>query len=78
MKQFWWRLWFILALTAAAIAVNLIPKYTLKTGLDLQGGTHLLLQADMDNIDPNDRATALESVKQVISRRVDLYGVSEP
>ncbi|MBU1322846.1 protein translocase subunit SecD, partial [Patescibacteria group bacterium] len=45
---------------------------------DLQGGTHLLLQADMDNIDPNDRATALESVKQVISRRVDLYGVSEP
>lgn len=78
MKQFRWRLWFILALTAAAIAVNLIPKYTLKTGLDLQGGTHLLLQADMDNIDPNDRATALESVKQVISRRVDLYGVSEP
>lgn len=78
MKQFWWRLWFILALTAAAIAVNLIPKYTLKTGLDLQGGTHLLLQADMDNIDPADRNTALESVKQVISRRVDLYGVSEP
>ena len=78
MKQFRWRLWFILALTAAAIAVNLIPKYTLKTGLDLQGGTHLLLQADMDNIDPADRNTALESVKQVISRRVDLYGVSEP
>ncbi len=78
MKQFWWRLWFILALTASAIAVNLIPKYTLKTGLDLQGGTHLLLQADMANIDPKDRNTALESVKQVISRRVDLYGVSEP
>jgi preprotein translocase subunit SecD len=78
MKQFWWRFLFILVLTAAAIAVNLIPRYSLKTGLDLQGGTHLLLRADMANIDPNDRDTALESVKQVISRRVDLYGVSEP
>jgi len=78
MKKLWWRLWFILALTAVAIAVNLIPQYPLKTGLDLQGGTHLLLQADMGNIDPNDRTTALESVKQVITRRVDLYGVSEP
>jgi len=78
MKQFWRRFLFILVLTASAIAVNLIPKYTLKTGLDLQGGTHLLLQADMASIDPNDRETALESVKQVISRRVDLYGVSEP
>ena len=73
-----WRFLFILVLTAAAAAVNLIPQYSLKTGLDLQGGTHLLLQADMANIDPADRNTALESVKQVISRRVDLYGVSEP
>jgi len=78
MKQFWWRFLFILVLTASAIVINLIPQYSLKTGLDLQGGTHLLLQADMANIDPADRATALESVKQVISRRVDLYGVSEP
>lgn len=78
MKQFWWRFIFILVLTAAAIAVDLLPKFPLKTGLDLQGGTHLLLQADMANIDPSDRATALESVKQVIGRRVDLYGVSEP
>jgi len=50
----------------------------LKTGLDLQGGTHLVLEADMTQIDPADRLDALESVQQVISRRVDLYGVSEP
>lgn len=78
MKHLLWRLLFILALTVIAIVIDLLPKYPLKTGLDLQGGTHLLLQADMANIDPNDRDTALESVKQVISRRVDLYGVSEP
>ncbi|MDZ7586166.1 MAG: protein translocase subunit SecD [Patescibacteria group bacterium] len=77
MKQFRWRFLFILVLTVVAITVDLLPQYPLKTGLDLQGGTHLLLQADMASIDSNDRKTALESIKQVISRRVDLYGVSE-
>lgn len=103
MKQFWWRLWFILALTFIAIIIDLPqslpikfklfnlqvdtvlhrPQFkardlNLKTGLDLQGGTLLLLQANMEGIDMNDRDNALESVQQVISRRVDLYGVSEP
>lgn len=78
MKQSWWRLLFILALTIGAVIIDLLPQYPLKTGLDLQGGTHLLLQADMASIDPSDRQSALESVKQVIGRRVDLYGVSEP
>lgn len=77
-KSLLWRLLAILALTLMALAIDLLPKYPLKTGLDLQGGTHLVLSADMNNIDPADRPTALESVKQVISRRVDLYGVSEP
>ncbi len=47
-------------------------------GLDLQGGTHLVLEANMDRIPPGDRATALEAVRQVIDRRVNFYGVSEP
>ncbi len=49
-----------------------------KLGLDLQGGTHLVLQAEMENIAEEDRKTALEATRNVISRRVDLFGVSEP
>lgn len=51
---------------------------SLKTGLDLQGGTHLVLNTDMSQINTQDRDDALTSVKQIISQRVDLYGVTEP
>lgn len=50
----------------------------IKKGLDLQGGTHLVLEADMKDVNKEDRATALESAKNIILRRVDLYGVTEP
>lgn len=49
----------------------------LKQGLDLQGGTEVILRADMSGIAELDKADALQSAKQVIERRVDLYGVSE-
>lgn len=78
MTQLNWRFLFILVLTGACLFLDLSPKFPLKTGLDLQGGTHLILQTDMSKLDAKDRNDALESVKQVISRRVDLYGVSEP
>lgn len=47
-------------------------------GLDLSGGTHLALEADMKDIPEDDKENALESAKQVIERRVNLFGVSEP
>ncbi len=52
--------------------------FPLKQGLDLQGGAHVVLQADMSSIAQEDKTQALESAKTVISRRVDLFGVSEP
>ncbi len=53
-------------------------KFELKKGLDLQGGTHLVLEADMTETDQADQPDALNSVKEIITRRIDLYGVSEP
>lgn len=47
-------------------------------GLDIAGGTRVLLEVDMQNIDPQDYQTALNSAREVIARRVDLFGVSEP
>lgn len=49
----------------------------LKMGLDIQGGTRVTLDADMSAIPQVDRQTAFTSAKEVISRRVDLFGVSE-
>ena len=49
----------------------------IREGLDLQGGTEVVLQADMSKVGLTDRQDALDSAQQVISRRVDLYGVSE-
>jgi preprotein translocase subunit SecD len=50
----------------------------LKEGLDIQGGMQLVLQADMSKIAPDDRENALAASKDIIQRRVDLFGVSEP
>lgn len=49
----------------------------LKMGLDIRGGTRVVLQADMTTIATERRDEALESAREVLARRVDLYGVSE-
>lgn len=49
-----------------------------KLGLDLQGGVHLVYEAEMDAIAQDERAAALEGVRDVIERRVNAFGVSEP
>lgn len=53
-------------------------KLDLKEGLDLAGGTRLVLVANMAKVNPADRDQALQSLKGIIERRVNLYGVSEP
>lgn len=58
--------------------ISFTRDLTLKQGLDLQGGAEIVLEADMENVEANDRITALESAKEVINRRIDLFGVSEP
>lgn len=52
--------------------------FPLKQGLDIQGGMQVLLQADMTKIAEADRVEALDSAREVIARRVDLFGISEP
>lgn len=50
----------------------------IRQGLDLQGGTQVTLEADMSNIAESDRQDALDAAREVIARRVDAYGISEP
>ena len=61
--------------------VVILPKVKeipFSLGLDLQGGTHLVYKADVSKIAEADRTGAMESVRDVVERRVNAFGVSEP
>lgn len=47
-------------------------------GLDLQGGTSLEYEADLSRIAPSEHRDAMAGVRDVIERRVNTLGVSEP
>jgi preprotein translocase subunit SecD len=49
-----------------------------KLGLDLNGGTHLEYRADISGISPSEVKDSMNSLREVIERRVNLFGVSEP
>jgi preprotein translocase subunit SecD len=53
-------------------------NFDLQLGLDLAGGSHLVFEADTAKIDSGNAKNALESLRNVIERRVNLFGVSEP
>ncbi len=53
-----------------------VLKYRL--GLDLQGGTQLFYQADLSGISSDKYADSMAGVRDVIERRVNLFGVTEP
>jgi protein-export membrane protein SecD len=58
-----------------------IPQFfniPFKLGLDLQGGTHLVYEADLSNIEQSKYADSMQGVRDVIERRVNLFGVTEP
>ena len=50
----------------------------IKKGIDLAGGTHLVFQADMSQVSPDDQQAAIEAARDNIEKRVNLFGVSEP
>jgi len=56
---------------------DLSKEIELKQGLDIKGGLQVTLTANMQEIAPEDRSSALESLKTNIERRIDPYGVSE-
>jgi len=49
-----------------------------RLGLDLQGGVHLIYEADLLNIEKDERSSAMSGLRDIIERRVNLFGVQEP
>lgn len=64
--------------TTINLGLPKLPEKGFNLGLDLQGGAHLVYQADVTNIPLTDRGTAVEGVRDVIERRVNALGISEP
>jgi preprotein translocase subunit SecD len=49
-----------------------------KLGLDLVGGAHLTYEIDMKDVTSVDRDSVVNGLRDVIEKRVNLFGVSEP
>ena len=49
-----------------------------KLGLDLVGGTHLVYKIDLSSVEPQSQGSVLDGLRDVIEKRVNLFGVSEP
>ncbi len=88
-KQVWLALLGIIVLAAAVgflatpsgpskVPVGWIKDLKLKLGLDLQGGSQLIYEADLSQIKDAEHDEALNAARDVIERRVNAFGVSEP
>jgi len=60
------------------VALPNFIKTPFKLGLDLAGGTRLVYLADVSGVQGQDAASAMSGLRDVIERRVNLFGVSEP
>ncbi|MDE2311583.1 MAG: preprotein translocase subunit SecD [Patescibacteria group bacterium] len=65
-------------ISLAKLKINYEQAFKVHLGLDLQGGSHLVYQADFKDIAPADQADALTAIRDTIERRVNSFGVAEP
>jgi protein-export membrane protein SecD len=73
----------LLLIIAAAIGYfvywsQVTNKKPFKLGLDLSGGSYLVYNADVSKVPAGDVGDSMNSLRDIIERRVNLFGVSEP
>lgn len=74
----------LIVIVAVVAGVFVYPKWLgakwepWKLGLDLVGGSHLVYQADLSGVPVADQGSVVSGLRDVIERRVNLFGVSEP
>lgn len=81
-----WSVFFIIIIAALGFFVydsqvnpqSRFAKYKFTLGLDLNGGTELVYRADVSKIPDSEISGAMSSLRDVIERRVNVFGVSEP
>lgn len=86
MKKISWSVFFFILFLFLIILIDLPENFPLKVsknfklklGLDLRGGSHLVFEANMKDINRADRPDALIAARNIIERRVNFFGVAEP
>ena len=58
--------------------IEQIKQKSINLGLDLQGGIHLVLEVDPSKLSQDERSDVVERAKEVITNRIDQFGVAEP
>lgn len=58
--------------------ITKLRDLSFRLGLDLQGGSSITLRANMNGIPADERDSALASAQDVIEKRINFYGVTEP
>jgi len=54
------------------------PSKPYRLGLDIAGGTSLTYRADLSSVPAENYSEAMEGLRDVVERRVNLFGVKEP
>jgi len=57
---------------------SFFKHHPFRLGLDLSGGSHLIYKADVSAIKAGEVSGSMNALRDVIERRVNLFGVSEP
>ena len=63
---------------APGVTATGLAKFPFRLGLDLSGGSHLIYQADISLIPAGQVVGSMNALRDVIERRINLFGVSEP
>src|SRR6185436_17446714 len=64
--------------TTSTSTPAIAARCAFKRGLDLAGGSHLVYRADTSKLAAADIGPSMTALRDVIERRVNLFGVSEP
>ena len=55
------------------------PRWLVNLGLDLKGGTHMVMELQVDKLDPKTPLReAMQQAIEIIRNRIDQFGVAEP
>ncbi len=73
-----WRLVAVVVVLGFSLWSALPLKEKINLGLDLQGGMHLVMKVDTSQLPAKDKDDAVERAIEVITNRIDQFGVKEP
>jgi len=67
----------VVGIKPLGIEVKEAPFSNIKKGLDLEGGTRVILKPDMSKVAPEDRDDIFETVILSLKQRLNVYGLSD-